>query len=346
MGFTFDKKYLSILTERLIPNFIRERYPIYEEFIKTYLEFIEDEQDGAYIKIDNLVKTKDLDYIQSLTDTVLQDQLLESLYISLFGESKARYLSDLLNHYEFIGNTNNFSSLKGTKAGFQLFFLLFMRKFVIIRELLNKDKRHDGVFNYDGLINYDNRDPNGKVPFVYGVETELNLSLYQDFSYLTHPAGFFAFHLLQCNYFIPRQTGMTMNDYWTLVNPFIAFYDTQTGGPGYFGHARVMRQQGLVQLSNTATEFDLEFTDTTKWNILDMTQTGQNPDVILYETIINNTVFTNPTFNQVKLIEDPTPGINSFNTTIDTGGTYIAEGNSDSEITIDNHTVVRILIQL
>jgi len=51
------------------------------------------------------------------------------------------------------------------------------------------------------------------------------------------------------------------------------------------GHAKVFRKQALKQLDNTATIYDWEFIDQTRWAIVDdPTQTGADFDAIMYET--------------------------------------------------------------
>jgi len=80
MDFEVPHKISSPTVYILVPSFVRERYPNYREFIKVFLEFLENDPDGIDFKITQfLVDLKQIDYIKTVTDPTLQSDLLDAL---------------------------------------------------------------------------------------------------------------------------------------------------------------------------------------------------------------------------------------------------------------------------
>jgi len=108
------EKPLSYLIDSLLPEYIKEDYPIYVSFIKRYLEMTEEET-GPFKVLNEITKYIDVSIApeESLPDFIYQ-------YLNSFPEE---FLEEV-NVREFITNSKNYYSTKGNEAAIRFVFNL------------------------------------------------------------------------------------------------------------------------------------------------------------------------------------------------------------------------------
>ena len=198
MATAFNKKYISVFVDKIIPPSILDRYPNFRQFIFYFFEYLE--QDGkTYDEITNIIDNIDIDAIFAEPDTTKKDNLLQLVYEQFLGKHSDRFFSSLIgstgetgspeNEDRFLKHHATIQGTKGTKSAFQFFFLYILKGTVEITEILNSSKKHDGQYQYNGVINYDNRV--GVNPFIYEITTGFSFANYENVLELLNPAGMY-----------------------------------------------------------------------------------------------------------------------------------------------------------
>jgi hypothetical protein len=117
-----NKKYLSILCDRFIPTFLRSEYTNFEAFIKSYLEYLE--QDGKITTlIFDMLHYLDIDKIDEDDPYNGDDDVLE-LYIQQYISSFPLYRITDIDIKKLIKNAKDFYSSKGTEKSYDFIFRL------------------------------------------------------------------------------------------------------------------------------------------------------------------------------------------------------------------------------
>ena len=109
----FDKK-TSLLISRQVPEFVRDEYPKFVNFLEAYYEFLENKQTGK--DNDLLVKSQDLRYVSDVDYSIdaFEDQFLNtfaSLLPKDISVDKAFLIKNLLPIYLAKGNEKSFKLL-------------------------------------------------------------------------------------------------------------------------------------------------------------------------------------------------------------------------------------------
>jgi hypothetical protein len=293
-----DKKHLCVFTKRFIPAWWMERYPDFEVLLRTFLEFLEQDEQ-QYDNITNYDKYFDIDKIVMLknsSDPVKQDlgnKLIDQVYKQYLGDSNTRYLSTLMDEVLYIKNQKNILKYKGTKYSFMFFFLLILGGFFRIYTILGSVKKHDGIFQYNGLIYYGNGE-NWVEPFIYLVKSEFPPEKYKLVLNVLNPAGMRAITYLY------NSSNYTLNDTvenaWNYNNVYMMFYLDST-----FVAMVKCSVFPYIQVTENDT-FDLELENQTFWIKYPTLGTGMNH--LYYEANFNTSIFTGE-FNSVHLVKDP-----------------------------------------
>jgi hypothetical protein len=103
---TCDTKYLSIFASRMIPDSLKQTYPLYYKFVEYFLQYLE-QPHGVFQNIANFSDFIDIDKIAILKNGTteeqeLADKLIYQLYEQMIGSKEARYLSELLDEILFL----------------------------------------------------------------------------------------------------------------------------------------------------------------------------------------------------------------------------------------------------
>lgn len=113
-----ESKYLSVMIDRFVPTYIRDEYPIFTDFIKTYLEFCESR--GQYQQlIFDFLHYLDIDEIDEVEDAAILEQYIKQ-YLSTF----PLYRVQDIDIKKLIKNAKDFYSCKGTERSFDFLFRL------------------------------------------------------------------------------------------------------------------------------------------------------------------------------------------------------------------------------
>ena len=109
----FDKK-TSLLISRQVPEFVRDEYPKFVNFLEAYYEFLENKQTGK--NNDLLAKSQDLRYVSDVDYSIdaFEDQFLNtfaSLLPKDISVDKAFLIKNLLPLYLAKGNEKSFKLL-------------------------------------------------------------------------------------------------------------------------------------------------------------------------------------------------------------------------------------------
>jgi hypothetical protein len=293
-----DKKYLSVFTRRFIPAWWMERYPNFEILLRTFLEFLEQDE-HQYHNIANYDKYFDIDKIveyKNSTDPVKQDlgnKLIDQVYKQYLGDANLRYISNLMDEVLYIKNQKNFLNYKGTKYSFMFFFLLIMGAFFRIYELISIMKRHDGRFRYDGIIRYGNSSSSWIEPFVFLVRSEYSKATYQNVLQILSPAGMYAY----CVQDATNRTSIadSIDNAENYGDVYMAIYKDAA-------LVKVIAATSQISLQVGAEDpYNIELKDYTFWKYMITGGTGINH--IFYESGFNISLLTGE-FNKVMLFRN------------------------------------------
>lgn len=172
---------LSILTERVIPDFIKNDYPEFTELVRGYFKYLE-QQFGAYDAAANLISYRDLDY------TVPE-------YLEQLRKEKAVNIppSTAINLKFLIKKIREFYLSKGTEDSYKFLFRAVFDSdlsFFYPKKYILRTSDSTTVLDDAKL-----QDSNYWQEWSYVIFSEVEMSKYEDFIYKNiHPAGlkFFA----------------------------------------------------------------------------------------------------------------------------------------------------------
>jgi hypothetical protein len=274
----FDKKYLSIFIDRLIPSFWKERYPKFYKFIYYFLKYLE-ESGNAYDGIVNYTNSVDIDYIDQLEDEELRESLIFAVYEQYLGSREARYLSSLLDEILYLKYQKQINANKGTKANFLFFFLIILDGYFRVENIDVNEKKHNSFYNHDATVNYD-RSVSGVIPYKYIVKSEFYFDQYSKVLDTLNPAGMQAIPIFQkqlgISYFFDNYRLRSILDIGTLtldeIDLYIAIYNdeaTETNGTGSISETGENSfTSGLLGVSRISSNIIYqETTDTTRFDL-------------------------------------------------------------------------------
>ena len=176
-----EKPY-SLLVDSLLPNYIREDYPIYVEFIKKYFETLEADT-GPVAVVNSITKYVDVSRVPEDELSSLIKQYLNSFPLDEF---------EALNIRNFITKTKDFYSKKGTEDSLYFIFKLINGSIEVyypsddifhlnISTLSGTHSLHDNVYY---------------AYYVYEIRTDQDLDKYQEMvEKLVHPIGTKVFYV-------------------------------------------------------------------------------------------------------------------------------------------------------
>jgi len=118
-----DKKYLSILTDRLLPEFLREEYSNFLSFIRIYLEYLEENGNIGQVLLDFLHYI-DVDKINLADPYSNGDDDVLQLHIAQYLSSFPTYRVTDIDIKKLIKNAKDFYSAKGTERSYEFIFRL------------------------------------------------------------------------------------------------------------------------------------------------------------------------------------------------------------------------------
>ena len=134
---------VSLLINHQVPEFVRDEYPTFVNFLEAYYEFLENKQTGQ--NNDLITKSKDLRYVSDVDYSINQ---FEDSFFNTFGNllpkdiqvDKAFLIKQLLPLY----------LAKGTEKSFKLLFrLLFDEEVEIIQPKSNILRASDGKWTVE-----------------------------------------------------------------------------------------------------------------------------------------------------------------------------------------------------
>jgi hypothetical protein len=170
---TFDKKYLSIFIDQFVPSFFKKQYPKYYLFIKYFLEYLE-QDNNAWENASNFIKYIDIDKIDNFTNEEFRELIINQIYKMFLGSAETRYLSTLMDEILFLKQQKTILKQKGRKAVFLLMLLYILNGYFRIENITATNKKHNGFFQHNGIINYTNY--SGYIqPYVYLIISEFNI---------------------------------------------------------------------------------------------------------------------------------------------------------------------------
>lgn len=359
----FTNKYLSVFLSRFVPSYFTKTFPRYEEFVKKFLEYLE-QNGNVYENITNYLKYFDLDEILRLKNSAdpaeqtLGDQLIDRVYEQFLGSIEARFLSSLLDEQLFLKHQSSLIRFKGTKYAFLFFFLLVLGGYFQIVDANRANRRHNGFYLHNGLITYGTSSSEYVSPFIYIVISNFYPDQYRRIIDVLNPAGMYPLKFYQ-KLIEFHSSSLTPEQYLAMFNNAYVVWvrdtDGATGGETRIGMTKVVRYQLLQSQPNDSMVFDLETIDLKKYsyvNPADLGATGVNPDFILFETVANATMFPNEQFNKVRLVNNPNPGTDYFYKDADiiSEGTLLFEGwfnpaNYAETYPIASNTSIQILVK-
>lgn len=194
----FDKRYLSIFIDRLIPSWFKSQYPKYRLFIKHWLEYLE-QDDNAWENASNFIKFMDIDQIDALENTELRELIINQIYKMFLGSEDARYLSTLMDEILFLKQQKTILKQKGRKSVFLLMLLYILNGYFRIENITTMNKRHNGFFQHNGLLNYTNYE--GYIqPYLYLIISEFNIADYEEIAKELNPSGMLYIAVVSKNY--------------------------------------------------------------------------------------------------------------------------------------------------
>jgi len=273
----FDKKYLSIFIDRLIPDFWKQRYPKFYKFIYYFLQYLE-QSGNTYDNISNYTNSIDIDYIDNLEDQDLREQLIYAVYEQYLGSREARFLSSLLDEILYLKYQKQINANKGTKANFLFFFLIILDGYFRVENIDVNEKKHNSFYNHDATVTYD-RSISGVVPYKYIIKSEFYYEQYEKVLNTLNPAGMLPIPIFQkqlgISYFFDDYRLQSILDIGTLSTPeldiYIAIYNDevkeidQTGG---FDTGENALTDGLIGLSKVTS--NLIYQETTDLDDFDL----------------------------------------------------------------------------
>jgi len=233
------------------------------------------------------------------------------------------------------------NSAKGLKSNFLFFFLLVLGGYFRILDSDGTTKLHNGVYNYNGLITYNTKE--GFIdPFIYIIKSEFSPDQYQKILDVLNPAGMLPITFLQRQKTISSSlTGEDINSIFAKPDIYVGIYLDDT----VVGMIQPFDLSEYEQLSDTASSFDLEMQDNTKWDKVVTADTGYSPQTgainsIFYSIVFNTTHFTG-SFNRIKVLSAPTPTGNYSYNYITTEGEvlydeYLSDETGTSFDVVDN----------
>jgi hypothetical protein len=303
MSSTINSKYLSIFIDRFIPPFWINRYPKLYLFIEYFLKYLE--SSTIFDTTHNFVKFRDLDYIASLlnsTDTTEQqlgNQLINNIYEEFLGDVQYRYISEMLDEILYLKNQKSIIQRKGTKNSFLFLFLIILGGYFRILDSTNLIKKHNGQFQYNGVITY-NSTGVATEPFIYLIVSEFYPAQYERILKTVNPAGmkpYYIFNKLQ--YYNNDTTGSSIEDIFNKPYIYAIIYNETEN----LGMIKIPSIYYFEQVYNT-TDYDYEMSDSTLWRKYSDFQTGVTS--IFYNVFFNQSFLGDTDFTKITLISNPT----------------------------------------
>jgi len=120
-----NTKYLSIFCDRLIPHFLRTEYTKFEAWIKSYLEYLE--ENGKVVQlIFDILHYIDIDKLEdeSIYDAYTGDSDVLEQYVKQYISSFPLYRITDVDIKKLIKNAKDFYSSKGTEKSYDFIFRL------------------------------------------------------------------------------------------------------------------------------------------------------------------------------------------------------------------------------
>ena len=118
-----DRKYLSIFLDRLLPNYLRETYTKFEAWIRSYLEYLEEDGKVGQLILDFLHYI-DIDKINEDDPYSAGDDEVLQLYIQQYLANFPLYRIEDIEIRKLIKNAKDFYSCKGTERSYDFIFRL------------------------------------------------------------------------------------------------------------------------------------------------------------------------------------------------------------------------------
>ena len=118
-------KPLSVLIDRLVPQFIRDEYSKFTDFIRKYLEFTE-QTGNVQDVLSDFLRLIDLDQL-NYDDPYSYDAELIELAIQQYLSSFPLYRVQDIDLKKLLKNSKDFYSCKGTEQSYQFLFKLMNR---------------------------------------------------------------------------------------------------------------------------------------------------------------------------------------------------------------------------
>ena len=118
-----DQKFLSIFMDRFLTPYIRETYSKFEIFIRSYLEYCE--QQGKIIQlIYDFLHYIDVDALEDAYDPYNSDSDVLEEYVKQYLNSFPLYRITDIGVKKLIKNAKDFYSSKGTEKSYDFIFRL------------------------------------------------------------------------------------------------------------------------------------------------------------------------------------------------------------------------------
>lgn len=342
MSENIKTKYLSVFTDRFIPDWFKNRYPKYKKFIQYFLEYLEDDG-NVYDDLANIIDFIDIDAISSETDLDRRQNLIDQVYAQFVGDPNAQYLSTLMDEILFIKYHKGLVATKGLKSNFLFFFLFILGGYFRIVNADITNKRHNGIFSYNGAITYNTIEGFSEA-FTYIVKSDLNPGDYQKILDVLNPAGMFPITFLEREMTVEENV-FTIENIYFKPDIYVALYNN--------GSLLGIVKAVLVQPYNQTfpadpfyDTYDFQMQNGTRWNEFTI-ETGylSDPDdAIFYKAILNTSILQGD-FDSIDIISAPTvstPGEYSYESgdVISVGeilySVYVGDGTGDSFTIVDN----------
>jgi hypothetical protein len=306
-------RYLHIFIDRFVAQPLTDRYPNYHAFVNYFLKFLEQQNDGVFYYIENLINFSDIDAIIDMKNSTdpdkqeLGDKLIYEIYEQMVGSKNTRYLSSLLDEEIYLKRQKGILRSKGTKSSFLFFFLIVLGGYFRILNVTSSTKKHDGVFLYNGLITY-NYLPDGIDPYIYVILSEFYPTQYDKILNALNPAGMYPIPFYINLKYIYDSTPSRTPSYITDHNDvYIVYYNGLTP-------IGALKPQRFGTYDPILTEnYDIELVDNTHW----IESTGSQNyyiEVVFNVPTLGDVDINNFTINYGLMVTGAIPAVNNFYT--------------------------------
>ena len=118
-----DRKYISVFMDRLLPDYLRTEYSQFEAWIRSYLEYCE--QDGKVVQLlFDFLHYIDIDKLNAGDPYYAGDDDVLELYIEQYLSNFPLYRIQDIDISKLIKNAKDFYSAKGTERSYDFIFRL------------------------------------------------------------------------------------------------------------------------------------------------------------------------------------------------------------------------------